>query len=646
MIRVSSRQRLESFDTLDAPTVPTIADEDEGMSSTSDFIAAGSQLSSSDDDDEYGYETAVSSEDLLSLLSKRKRTGSVSSPVKKNPVGSPKLEDDAKQGSSKSLSSSLNMIGMLPILPSSLTTSTSCSTENTVTTTKASSSLLQPCPWEVMATPPSLSVISSPVSVSPKDETGALPVPVLTPMTPNVLEDPIESFATAYQSLDLVEDGQVEFSGLSDDSTMQILSFLDVPDLRKAMKLNKRLYHLIQHSDEGCYLWKDQVLQKWPHLEEEWNGRDNPSQAETTVKMNIHFHSRVQMAAPVLVRTKRSTQSQSQKSRKPTNYSRLLALASHHTPTKVDESILSPVRWSRSANQRSGHLIRGSLATEIRKVSVKLDGDSEVSNMPFYEFVGPVGHGDRSLRSDKPLPRPTISRDPDASSGLSFSKSSSSKSGRRRFLFSTLRLCQPTLSKHDSHLDCRPFVSPLIRKTENGLYVDLTPRFVSYYEVSILPNPKARDDTSRPSIHTLNPLRARASEDCVAIGLATCGFGLHCRMPGWDNRSFGYHGDDGGIFHGNGTMVGQYGPKFSAGDTVGCGIDYVNGSIFFTLNGDYLGTAFEDVSPDILGKDLYPVVGMDTRNLIQCNFSGPFQFDFTEEYEPFQQSQAVKEALG
>jgi len=64
------------------------------------------------------------------------------------------------------------------------------------------------------------------------------------------------------------------------------------------------------------------------------------------------------------------------------------------------------------------------------------------------------------------------------------------------------------------------------------------------------------------------------------------------------------------------------------------------------LNGDYLGTAFEDVSPDILGKDLYPVVGMDTRNLIQCNFSGPFQFDFTEEYEPFQQSQAVKEALG
>ena len=79
-------------------------------------------------------------------------------------------------------------------------------------------------------------------------------------------------------------------------------------------------------------------------------------------------------------------------------------------------------------------------------------------------------------------------------------------------------------------------------------------------------------------------------------------------MPGWDALSWGYHSDDGGIFHRNGDMLRPYGPPFGVGDTVGCGIDLARGSVFFTVNGRYLGEAFVGVD---VGKDYYPTVGVD-----------------------------------
>ena len=63
------------------------------------------------------------------------------------------------------------------------------------------------------------------------------------------------------------------------------------------------------------------------------------------------------------------------------------------------------------------------------------------------------------------------------------------------------------------------------------------------------------------------------------------------RMPGWYNTSFGYHGDDGGLFINDGAGAQAPSNDFGSGgvygldDTVGAGINMETGAGFFTLNG-------------------------------------------------------------
>ncbi len=119
--------------------------------------------------------------------------------------------------------------------------------------------------------------------------------------------------------------------------------------------------------------------------------------------------------------------------------------------------------------------------------------------------------------------------------------------------------------------------------------------------------------------------------ECVAIGLSTLSFNPRSRMPGWDEHSFGYHGDDGGIFHGHGDMLRRYGPSFGPGDTVGCGLDYSTRKVFFVKNGEFLGWAFENVDEEMLDRGLYPTVGVDTECPVHVNFGKlPFKFDLKE----------------
>ena len=112
---------------------------------------------------------------------------------------------------------------------------------------------------------------------------------------------------------------------------------------------------------------------------------------------------------------------------------------------------------------------------------------------------------------------------------------------------------------------------------------------------------------------------------CVSIGLATMDFPLVGKQPGWDKHSWGYHGDDGALFHGSGVGSRRFGPAFGAGDVVGCGLDYRDGSIIFTRNGRLVGVV-PTGAPGAVGA-WYGVVGLDSRQAVRLSVRGPFAFD-------------------
>uniref|UniRef100_A0A0N4ZXB3 B30.2/SPRY domain-containing protein n=1 Tax=Parastrongyloides trichosuri TaxID=131310 RepID=A0A0N4ZXB3_PARTI len=108
------------------------------------------------------------------------------------------------------------------------------------------------------------------------------------------------------------------------------------------------------------------------------------------------------------------------------------------------------------------------------------------------------------------------------------------------------------------------------------------------------------------------------------------------RLPGWDANSFGYHGDDGNFFasSGNGS---SYGPTFTTGDIIGCGVDFARKNLFYTKNGEFLGFATDKLN---ISKDLYPVIGLQTQGeTIDTNFGQkPFRFNFEGHMEKIKNS--------
>lgn len=59
-------------------------------------------------------------------------------------------------------------------------------------------------------------------------------------------------------------------------------------------------------------------------------------------------------------------------------------------------------------------------------------------------------------------------------------------------------------------------------------------------------------------------------------------------LPGWEAGSIGYHSDDGNAFDGQ-PYGNKYGPKFGAGDVVGCGVSSAPFRGYYTKNGRHLG---------------------------------------------------------
>ncbi|XP_050294518.1 ran-binding protein 9 [Anthonomus grandis grandis] len=118
---------------------------------------------------------------------------------------------------------------------------------------------------------------------------------------------------------------------------------------------------------------------------------------------------------------------------------------------------------------------------------------------------------------------------------------------------------------------------------------------------------------------------SKGRDGYMGIGLSAQGVNLN-RLPGWDKQSYGYHGDDGHSFCSSGT--GQpYGPTFTTGDVIGCGVNLIDNTCFYTKNGHHLGTAFHNLPPN-----LYPTVGLQTPGeVIDANFGQePFVFDIED----------------
>ncbi|CAL5333506.1 unnamed protein product [Camellia sinensis] len=108
----------------------------------------------------------------------------------------------------------------------------------------------------------------------------------------------------------------------------------------------------------------------------------------------------------------------------------------------------------------------------------------------------------------------------------------------------------------------------------------------------------------------------------TAIGFTTEGFKMR-RQPGWEANSYGYHGDDGFLYRGQGKGE-SFGPTFTTGDTVGSGINYASQEFFFTKNGEVVGT----VSNDVKGP-LFPTIAVHSQyEEVHVNFGNePFQFN-------------------
>ena len=130
---------------------------------------------------------------------------------------------------------------------------------------------------------------------------------------------------------------------------------------------------------------------------------------------------------------------------------------------------------------------------------------------------------------------------------------------------------------------------------------------------------------------------SQGEKGSIGIGITPNGSRVD-RMPGWEDGTIGYHGDDGSFFHQTGYGA-DYGPKFSRGDVVGCGIVIEDGKVFFTKNGTFLGMAPSSFPKDIFHVR-YPTIGLHSKHeAVEVNFGQePFVFDISNVWSPISNS--------
>lgn len=167
--------------------------------------------------------------------------------------------------------------------------------------------------------------------------------------------------------------------------------------------------------------------------------------------------------------------------------------------------------------------------------------------------------------------------------------------GTHDFIHNNLRVHYR--GKGESHKDAAAIRTHHAVPTQAGIY---------YYEVKIV---------------------SKGKDGFIGIGFSEGNVPL-CRLPGWEKNSYGYHGDDGNAFESCGTGK-SYGPKFTTGDTIGCGYNIINRHIFYTKNGVSLGIAFKQVQTE---EQLYPSIGLRAPGeILDTNFGHQeFKFDIED----------------
>lgn len=371
-------------------------------------------------------------------------------------------------------------------------------------------------------------------------------------------------------------------ASLPSDVQISVMSFLDIHSVRQLMNCNRR-FRSVLTSDAAHNLWLAHCQSKWRTATE--------STTFSLVEDNLNLPTAATDPSSSTTFARFNS----------VNLPLLLCRTPTYLPTQVDESILPTA---------------GAVDTDISSSVIQVvERDDETGKIVSFRYSGKVGSNQvNSIRSDHPLPRPTLL----SSSHYSYKRSKSKK------LFSLKR-------KSQKHQKWSPFVAPF-RTVAAENVINVTPRLVSYFEASISKLPQ--ETKSRP-----NPLLLEAEgsyvQDCIVIGLATDNFDC-CQsavsLPGWNSASFGYHSDNGGLYHGSGRMQKRAG-AFGPGDTVGMGIDYASGGIFVTKNGKFLDFGWVDLKYYLEEtKQLYPVIGIDSKDVVQVNYGGgfsekPFQFD-------------------
>ena len=109
-----------------------------------------------------------------------------------------------------------------------------------------------------------------------------------------------------------------------------------------------------------------------------------------------------------------------------------------------------------------------------------------------------------------------------------------------------------------------------------------------------------------------------------AIGVGICTKASQVtKFPGWDEFSFGYHGDDGGIFCESGTATFKTEEKFESGDEIGVLLDFNTATLTFSKNKNDIKTI--KLEANHMDQDFYPSVGIGSEGaIVQLKCSNTF----------------------